>query len=75
MTLFYSVERDHVSCDLVEGFLYSLASFSRHKVLADRVGDIVAQLRVLAPKLKLLFKLVDFDLCVCLNLVNLVHEH
>ena len=75
MTLFYSVERDHVSCDLVEGFLYSLAGFSRHIVLADRVGDIVAQLRVLAPKLKLLFKLVDFDLCVCLNLVNLVHEH
>ena len=75
MTLFYSVERDHVSCNLVEGFLYSLAGFSRQKVLADRVGDIVAQLRVLAPRLKFLFKLVDFDLSVCLNLVNLVHEH
>jgi len=75
VTLFYSVERDYVSCDLVEGFFYPLAGFSRQKVLADRVSNIVAQLRVLAPRLKPLFKLVDFDLCVCLNLVNLVHEH
>ena len=60
MALFHLVERDHVSCDLVEGVLYTLARFSRNKVLADRVGDIVAQLCVLAPRLKLLLKLVDF---------------